>query len=99
MEPETFKMLAGLDELIGPDEIKHALDASVPASRLRLLPKVREHADALSTSFDLIGEKHRLAGRKLVDWIATNYRPGAPLDVGLARQRIASVNSSKALAR
>ena len=48
---------------------------------MRLLPKVREHADLLTTSFDMIDETHRLAGQKLADWIAKNYRPGQPLDV------------------
>ncbi len=62
-------------------EISKAVEAAVPESRERLLPKVREHADSLTTSFDMIDETHRLAGRKLVDWIAKNYRPGKPLDV------------------
>ena len=35
----------------------------------------------LTASFDMIDERHRLAGQKLVDWIAKNYRPGEPLDV------------------
>ena len=52
-----------------------------PRAANRLLPKVREHADLLTTSFDMIDETHRLAGQKLVDWIAKNYRPGKPLDV------------------
>ena len=81
MEPETFKKLAGSDDRITPAEIAKAIDAAVPESRGRLLPKVREHADTLTTSVDLIGEAHRLAGQKLVDWIAKNYRPGQPLDV------------------
>ena len=29
----------------------------------------------------MIDEPHRLAGRKLADWIAENYRPGRRLDV------------------
>ena len=58
-----------------------AVDAAVPESRTRLLPKVSEHADSLTTSFDMIDEPHRVAGQKLVDWIAKNYRPGKPLDV------------------
>jgi arsenate reductase len=81
MEPETFNKLAGSDDRIGPNEIKHAIEAAIPECRLRLLPKVREHADSLTTSFDMIGEPHRLAGRKLVEWIAKNYRQGKPLDV------------------
>jgi arsenate reductase (thioredoxin) len=81
MEPETFNKLAGSDGRIGAAEIKHAVEASVPESRLRLLPKVREHADSLTASFDMIDESHRAAGLKLVDWIAKTYRPGTPLDV------------------
>jgi arsenate reductase len=81
MEPETFAKLAGSDGRIGSAEIKQAVDGAVPESRLRLLPNIRAHADALSTSFDMIGETHRLAGGKLADWIAQNYEPGKPLDL------------------
>jgi arsenate reductase (thioredoxin) len=81
MESKTFKKIAGSDDRISPAEITKALDAALPESRMRLVPKVREHADTLTASFDMIGETHRLAGPKLVDWIAHNYRPGKPLDV------------------
>jgi hypothetical protein len=81
MEPETFKKLAGPDDRISPDEIRKAVETAVPESRNRLLHKVRQHADLLTTSYDMIGETHRLAGQKLVDWIAKNDRPGNPLDV------------------
>jgi arsenate reductase len=81
MEPETFKKLAGLDDLISPEEIRKAVETAVPESRSRMLPSVRAHADALTTSFDMITEVHRAAGQKLADWIAKNYRPGKPLDV------------------
>jgi len=81
MTPETFKKLAGSDDRIGPEEIRLAVDADVPACRVRLMPKVREHADTLTASFDMIDEAHLQAGRKMVDWIAKNYRPGTPLDV------------------
>jgi arsenate reductase len=53
----------------------------MPESRKWLLPKVREHADFLTTSFDQIAPTHRLAGQKLVEWIAKNYQPGQALDV------------------
>jgi hypothetical protein len=81
MEPDTIKKLAGADGRISAEKIKQAVDAAVPESRTRLRPKVREHADFLTTSFDMIDEPHRLAGGKLVDWIAKNYRPGEPLHV------------------
>ncbi len=58
------------------------LDAAlVPESRSRLLPAVRNHADVLTTAFDLIDEPHREAGATLADWIVKNYRPGSKLDV------------------
>ncbi len=81
MERETFKKLAGADGRINPAEVERVLESDVPRSRLRLLPRVRAHADFLTTSFDMIDEKHRLAGQKLAEWIAANYRPGKQLDV------------------
>ncbi len=81
MEPDAFKKLAGSDGRLDAEDIGKAVDAAVPESRGLLLPKVREHADFLTTSFDMIDEPHRQAGGKLADWIASNYRPGHRLDV------------------
>ncbi len=81
MEPDTFHKLAGPDDRLTPAEISKAVEAAVPESRGRLWPRLREHADTLTTSFDMIDETHRLAGGKLVDWIAKSYRPGERLDV------------------
>ena len=81
MEPEAFKTLAGSDDRINADEIRKSVETAVPESRSRLRPEVRKHVELLTTSYDLIDEKHRLAGQKLADWIAKNYRPGKPLDV------------------
>jgi protein-tyrosine-phosphatase len=81
MEPDAIKKLAGADGRISAEKLKQAVEAAVPESRTRLLPKVREHADFLTTSFDMIDEPHRLAGGKLADWITKNYRPGERLHV------------------
>jgi arsenate reductase (thioredoxin) len=81
LAPETFKKLGGAEGQLGPADIGKAVDATLPDSRERLLPNVKQHADFLTTSFDMIDEPHRLAGRKLADWIAGNYRPGRRLDV------------------
>ena len=81
MEPETFKKLAGADGRLNAAEVRSAVDADVPERRTRLLPRLREHADRLTASFDQISERHRLAGQPLADWIAKNHRPGQPLDV------------------
>jgi hypothetical protein len=81
MGEDDFRKLAGADDRIDAAEIRSAVDAAVPESRMRLLPKIREHADALTTSFDMIDEPHRLAGHRLAEWIAGNYRPGRKLHV------------------
>jgi hypothetical protein len=81
MDPEAFKALAGSDERMSADEIRKSVESAVPKSRSRLRSEVRKHVELLTTSYDLIGEKHRPAGQKLADWIAKNYRPGKPLDV------------------
>jgi hypothetical protein len=81
MEPETFKTLAGSDGQLDPAEIERTVEAAIPESRRRLLPEVREHADYLTTTFDMIDGPHWEAGAKLAGWIAENYRPGRPLNV------------------
>jgi hypothetical protein len=81
MAEKTFQQLAGDDDRLSPAEIARAVHTAVPESRTWLLPRVREHADRLTTSFDMIDEPHRVAGRKLADWIAENYRPGRTLGV------------------
>jgi hypothetical protein len=81
MAPASFQKLGGSDGQLGPTEIRKLLESATPESRSRLFPKVRDHADFLTTSLDMIDEPHRLAGRGFVDWIAKNYRPGRPLDV------------------
>ncbi len=79
--PETFAKLAGSDNRMSPAEINEAVETAVPESRTRLLARLKDYADALTASFDMIGETHRQAGQKLADWIAKNYQPGKPLDV------------------
>ncbi len=79
MESETFQRLSGPDATLDAADIARALAAASPESRARLAPKLREHADYLATTFDLIDEPHRLAGEKLAHWITANYAPGKPL--------------------
>jgi arsenate reductase (thioredoxin) len=81
MNAGTFKKLAGADGRMEPEEIREAVKLSLPDSRGRLFVKLKEHADLLSTSYDMIDEPHRVAGRKLAEWISRNHRPGKPLDV------------------
>jgi arsenate reductase (thioredoxin) len=79
MEPTTFARLAGTDGRLDPDEVRSALESDAPESRKRLFPKLLAHSDMQTTSFDMIDERHREAGDRLVDWIARNYKPGQPL--------------------
>jgi hypothetical protein len=81
MTRETFDRLAGADGKLDADEMARAVAAAAPPSRTQLAPNLRAHADYLSTTFDLIDEPHRRAGKALADWIAANYRPGTPLHV------------------
>ena len=79
MDPSTYESLAGSDGRLDAGEARKILKAEMPELRKRLNPKVVAHADLLTTSFDLIDERHREAGEKLADWIARTYRPGQPL--------------------
>ena len=46
-----------------------------------MFPKVRLHADLLTTQFDLIEERHREAAEELVAWIDKNYDAEKPLAI------------------
>jgi arsenate reductase (thioredoxin) len=81
LDPTVFAKLAGADGRLDSDEVRRALEADVPQSRHRLLPKVVEHLAYLTTTFDQIDEPHRVASEKVVDWIVTNYQVGKPLDL------------------
>jgi hypothetical protein len=81
MSASTWDRLGGDEERLGPEEVRHALDSDRPASRDRLDPRVRAHAEWLTTSYDLIDEPHRQAGAKLVEWLVSNHRTGEPLHV------------------
>ncbi len=92
-DPSTFSKLAGPDLRLDPTEVRRALEADVPESRRRLLPKVAEHASILTTSFDMVDPSHREASRALVDWIVENHKPGRPLHVTV----ICSANSRRSI--
>jgi hypothetical protein len=81
MKSETFRKLSGSDAALDAAETHRSLAAATPESRTRLAPKLKEHADYLSTTFDQIDELHRSAGEKLAHWIAASYRPEKPLHV------------------
>ena len=51
------------------------------AARQDIFPRLARHLEGLAAPLEQIGEPHRSAGKKLADWIAERYRPGAPLPV------------------
>ena len=57
------------------------LRENIPRSRDDLYPMVRQHAELLTTQFDMIEQIHREAAEELVAWICKNYQPGKPLKV------------------
>lgn len=81
MQPDAFNTLAGPDGSLDARDTTRALEAAAPESRARLAPKLRAHADYLTTTFDLIDPAHREAGERLARWIVANYEPGKPLHV------------------
>lgn len=60
-----------------------AMERKSEANRSRddLFAKIRQHADLLSTQFDLMEQRHRDAANNLATWISANYQPGKPLAV------------------
>jgi hypothetical protein len=81
MAPAVFLKIAGADGRIDASDVEKALAAATPATRVKLLPRLREHADFLTTTFDMIDEPHKEAGKRLVEWIVANYQSDKPLDV------------------
>ena len=81
MRPETFAKLSGSDAKLDPEEIAAAIQAATPEERTKLAPKLRDHADYLTTTFDRIDAPHRGAGEQLAHWIASNHVPGKRLDI------------------
>jgi hypothetical protein len=80
-EKRVFTNLASEDGYIAMPEMERMVRDKIPSSRDNLFSKVRHHADLLTTQFDLIEERHRVAADDLVAWISTNYQPGKPLAV------------------
>lgn len=81
MNSDIFVKFAGQDGRLDPAETRLALDSVSPPSSRRLSPKVVEHLSLLTTSLDMIDERHRIAADELAAWIVENYRPGRPLEL------------------
>ncbi len=81
MDLSTFERLAGNDGKLDGDEIRKALETDRPKAREMLNSQILAHADLLTTSFDMIEERHQISGVKLTDWIVKNYQVGQPLHV------------------
>jgi arsenate reductase (thioredoxin) len=77
----VLKAALGGRLLVSAADMERIVQASVPASRNRLVEKVRAHADLLTTQFDMVDERYHGAATELAAWVAANYRPGKPLGV------------------
>jgi arsenate reductase (thioredoxin) len=81
MNAKTFSELAGEDKRLSELEMTKAIEAVTPASRMRLNPKIRSHAELLSTSFDMIEHNHIETVNKLAEWIAARWKPSDSVHV------------------
>lgn len=79
LDPQVMKKFAGDDNILSAEEIHAAVEAAIPASRLSLFPELRQHAELLTTSFDMIDSRHYQAIDQLAAWIAANHRPDQTL--------------------
>lgn len=80
-EAGVFQDIARGANEITLEKMERMLQEQMPQSRQSLFPKIRQHADLLTTQFNLIEEKHRAAAEELVAWIAKNYDPAKELAV------------------
>jgi arsenate reductase (thioredoxin) len=81
MKADSFAKFAGPDQRLSESELDRALDSDVPSSRMRLTPELRQHAELLTTSFDMIEPNHHESIDKLAEWIATQWQPNSSLHV------------------
>lgn len=81
IKSDDFLKLAGEDAAMTADEITEALNHLCPKSRARLLPALRNHAEYLATTYDMISEPHLQSAHQLADWLATKINSPDPLHV------------------
>jgi arsenate reductase (thioredoxin) len=78
---DVFQQFAGEDSILSDAELTAALATATPAARLRLFPKLKLHADELTTSFDMIAPSKYRAIDQLSDWIVQQSETGEPLNI------------------
>ena len=81
MSSELFAKLAGDDGVMTADEIAESLKGATPKSRTLMLPPVRQHADYLATTFDMLDESQLQSSSKLANWLVENYDSKEKLNV------------------
>lgn len=81
IQRQSFEKHAGKDLQLTELEMSQALELSTPVSRSRLDPKLVQHAEFLSTSFDMIEPQHHSSMEQLTDWIASHWQSDRPLHV------------------
>jgi arsenate reductase (thioredoxin) len=80
-DKSTFQRMANDGNIITLEKMERMLLDNTPPSRKDLFPKIRQHADLLTTQFDLIEERRREGADALVAWIEKNYHPEKPLPI------------------
>jgi hypothetical protein len=81
LDKEAFRKLSGGKDAISVEAMGQLVSDKTPQSRKDMNAKTRQHADLLSTQFDLIEEQHRKPAEQLVAWVVKNYKAGKPLGV------------------
>lgn len=81
LDKDAFRKLSGGKDAISLETMRQLVSDKTPQLRKDLNAKTRQHADLLSTQFDLIEEQHRKPAAELVDWVVKNYKAGQPLGV------------------
>lgn len=77
----VFRAAAGGGDSVPLAAMERLVREKAPRSRTDMNPKLRQHADLLTTQFDQIEAGHHKPGEELVAWVVKNYRPGKPLGV------------------
>lgn len=80
-DKSTFQKMAGDADIITLEKMERMLQDNTPRPRNDLFPKIRQHADLLTSQFDLIEERHREGADELVAWIGKNYDPEKSLAI------------------
>jgi protein-tyrosine-phosphatase len=81
LDKDAFRKLSGGKDAISVEVMGQLVSDKTPQSRKDMIAKTRQHADLLSTQFDLIEEQHHKPAEQLAAWVVKHYQAGKPLGV------------------